>query len=145
MDTAAAVVGIPILRTKLSAFAVSSFICGVAGALWAFTYLGTVEPHGFDLDRSFQILFIIIIGGLGSIAGDFLGAAFIVLLPVADGHRRRARSSAAASIRARLENIQKIVFGGLIIVFLIKEPQGLARLLADDDACGVMARMDTRR
>ena len=82
MDTAAAVIGIPILRTKLSAFAVSSFVCGVAGALWAFAYLGTVEPHGFDLDRSFQVLFIIIIGGLGSIAGAFLGAAFIVLLPI---------------------------------------------------------------
>ncbi len=82
MDTAAAVIGIPLLKTKLLAFAISGFYLGVAGSLWAFTYLGTVEPHGFDLNRSFQILFIIIIGGLGSILGNFLGAAFIVLFPV---------------------------------------------------------------
>ncbi len=127
MDTAAAVVGIPILRTKLSAFAASSFICGVAGALWAFTYLGTVEPHGFDLDRSFQILFIIIIGGLGSVAGSFLGSAFIVLVPILMDIIGRAVVGGSVDA-SRLENIQKIVFGGLIIVFLLKEPQGLARL-----------------
>jgi len=128
MDTAAAVIGIPILRTKLSAFAVSSFICGVAGALWAFAYLGTVEPHGFDLDRSFQILFIIIIGGLGSVAGSFLGAAFIVLLPVLMDIVA-GRFFAGTLDPGRLENIQKVVFGGLIVLFLIKEPRGLARLV----------------
>jgi branched-chain amino acid transport system permease protein len=127
MDTAAAVAGIPILRTKLSAFAVSSFICGVAGSLWAFTYLGTVEPHGFDLDRSFQILFIIIIGGLGSIGGSFLGAAFIVLLPVALDVCFRAVVGHSVDPE-RLENIQKIIFGSLIVAFLIKEPRGLVRL-----------------
>jgi branched-chain amino acid transport system permease protein len=128
MDTAAAVIGIPILRTKLSAFAVSSFICGVAGALWAFAYLGTVEPHGFDLDRSFQVLFIIIIGGLGSIAGAFLGAAFIVLLPIAMDIVA-THFFAGLVDPGHLENIQKLVFGGLIIFFLIKEPRGLVRLL----------------
>jgi branched-chain amino acid transport system permease protein len=128
MDTAAAVVGIPILRTKLSAFALSSFICGVAGALWAFTYLGTVEPHGFDLDRSFQVLFIIIIGGLGSIEGAFLGAGFIVLVPVVMD-RLTTHVLGGLVDPGRLENLQKIVFGGLIIVFLVKEPLGLARLL----------------
>ncbi len=127
MDTAAAVAGIPILRTKLSAFAVSSFICGVAGALWAFTYLGTVEPHGFDLDRSFQILFIIIIGGLGSIGGSFLGAAFIVLLPVALDVGFRAIVGRSVDPE-RLENIQKIIFGSAIVAFLVKEPRGLVRL-----------------
>ena len=127
MDTAAAVIGIPVFKAKLLAFAISSFILGVAGALWAFTYLGTVEPHGFDLNRSFQVLFIIIIGGMGSILGNFLGAAFIVLLPV-------ALSVLSASYLAgwlpsgELENLQKIIFGALIIVFLIKEPDGLARL-----------------
>ncbi|WP_044875263.1 branched-chain amino acid ABC transporter permease [Pseudomonas sp. LFM046] len=127
MDTAAAVIGIPLLKTKLLAFAISGFFLGVAGALWAFTYLGTVEPHGFDLSRSFQILFIIIIGGLGSILGNFLGAAFIVLFPL-------LLSNLAALLPAglidagQLENLQKIVFGTLIILFLIKEPEGLARL-----------------
>lgn len=128
MDTAAAVVGIPILKTKLLAFATSSFYCGVAGALWAFAYLGTVEPHGFDLDRSFQILFIVIIGGLGSIEGAFLGGGFIVLLPIVMDNLA-TRFFAGIADPGRLENIQKMVFGALIIFFLIKEPDGLARLL----------------
>ncbi|OLU35406.1 branched-chain amino acid ABC transporter permease [Pseudomonas sp. PA27(2017)] len=127
MDTAAAVIGIPLLKTKLLAFAISGFFLGVAGSLWAFTYLGTVEPHGFDLNRSFQILFIIIIGGLGSILGNFLGAAFIVLFPVLLSNL--ASQLPAGLIDAgQVENLQKIVFGTLIIVFLIKEPEGLARL-----------------
>lgn len=127
MDTAAAVIGISIPRAKLLAFAISSFVLGIAGALWAFTYLGTVEPHGFDLSRSFQILFIIIIGGMGSILGSFLGAAFIVLLPI-------LLSNLSASFLAgvidpgQLENLQKIIFGVFIIFFLIKEPAGLARM-----------------
>src|SRR6266566_8985025 len=82
MDVAAEVVGIPMMKTKLLAFAISSFYCGVAGALYAFAYLGTVEPAGFELELSFRILFMIIIGGVGSILGSFLGAAFIVLLPI---------------------------------------------------------------
>jgi len=127
MDTAAAVLGIPILRTKLLAFAISSFYCGVAGALWAFAYLGTVEPHGFDLKRSFQVLFIIIIGGLGSVSGAFLGAAFIVLLPVAMDNVA-VRFFAGVIDPGHLENAQKLLFGSLIIFLLIKEPQGLARL-----------------
>jgi branched-chain amino acid transport system permease protein len=128
MDTAAAVIGIPILETKLLAFAISSFYCGVAGALWAFAYLGTVEPHGFDLDRSFQILFIIIVGGLGSISGAFLGAAFIVLLPILMDNLAATFLSGVIDA-GHLENIQKMIFGGLIIFFLIKEPAGLARSL----------------
>ncbi|MCB5187486.1 branched-chain amino acid ABC transporter permease [Methylobacillus caricis] len=127
MDTAAAVIGIPILKTKLLAFAISSFLLGIAGALWAFTYLGTVEPHGFDLSRSFQILFIIIIGGMGSILGNFLGAAFIVLLPILLSNLS-ANFLAGVVDPGQLENLQKIIFGALIIFFLIKEPSGLARL-----------------
>jgi branched-chain amino acid transport system permease protein len=128
MDTAAEAMGISILHTKLQAFAISSFYLGVAGTLWAFAYLGTVEPHGFDLNRSFQILFIAIIGGLGSIAGNFLGAAFIVLFPVL---LSQVAGGALAGIvdEGNLENLQKIIFGALIIFFLIKEPEGLARLL----------------
>jgi len=128
MDTAASVIGIPIARVKLLAFAVSSFYLGVAGALWAFAYVGTVEPHGFDLTRSFQILFIIIIGGLGSVAGSFIGAAFIVLFPIllstlASGYLGDVIDP------GNVQNAQKIVFGSLIIWFLIKEPDGLVRLL----------------
>lgn len=127
MDTAAAVMGIALLKTKLLAFAISGFFLGVAGALWAFTYLGTVEPHGFDLNRSFQILFIIIIGGLGSILGNFLGVAFIVLFPVLLSNLV-ALLPAGLIDAGQIENLQKMAFGILIIVFLVKEPEGLARL-----------------
>jgi branched-chain amino acid transport system permease protein len=127
METAARVTGVPIFRTKLLAFAISSFYCGVAGVLWAFCYLGTVEPHGLDLTRSFQVLFIVIIGGLGSVAGSFLGAAFIVLLPVLLDHVARGLLSGSLDA-GNMENAQKILFGSLILLFLIKEPEGLARL-----------------
>ena len=77
------------MRAKLLAFAVSSFYCGVAGALFAYAYLGTVEPEAYNLDLSFRILFMIIIGGVGTVLGAFLGSAFIALLPIA-AERRRA-------------------------------------------------------
>ncbi|WP_426173241.1 branched-chain amino acid ABC transporter permease [Massilia sp. TWR1-2-2] len=124
MDMAAEVIGFRPLRTKLLAFAVSSFYCGVAGALYAFAYLGTVEPEAYNLDLSFRILFMIIIGGVGSILGSFLGAAFIVLLPVwlnIFGHFLGLPTSFAS-------NLELMVFGALIIFFLIVEPHGLARL-----------------
>jgi branched-chain amino acid transport system permease protein len=82
MDVAAAVIGIRPVYAKLTAFAVSSFIVGVAGALWAFVYLGAWEPAAFNVDVSFRLLFMVIIGGLGSIMGAFFGAAFIVVLPI---------------------------------------------------------------
>ncbi|MGH6815771.1 MAG: branched-chain amino acid ABC transporter permease, partial [Hyphomicrobiaceae bacterium] len=82
MDIAAEVIGIRMMHTKLLAFAISSFYCGVAGALYAYCYLGTVEPEAFNLDLSFRVLFMIIIGGVGSILGSFIGAAFITLLPI---------------------------------------------------------------
>lgn len=124
MDVAAEVIGIPLMKTKLLAFAVSSFYCGVAGALYAFAYLGTVEPEAYSLDLSFRILFMVIIGGLGSIMGSFLGAAFIVLLPVVLNTLAHVTniSTAVAS------NLELMVFGALIIFFLIVEPHGLARL-----------------
>jgi branched-chain amino acid transport system permease protein len=127
METAAAVVGVQTRRAKLLAFAIGSFYCGVAGTLWAFAYLGTVEPHGLDLDRSFQVLFIVILGGLGSIAGPFLGAAFVVLFPVALD--RFASLAVGGSIDpGLLQNIEKILFGALVIGLLVKQPAGLARL-----------------
>lgn len=128
METAARVIGIPVLRAKVQAFAVSSFYCGVAGALWAFAYLGTVEPHGFDLTRSFQILSIVIIGGLGSLSGAFWGSAFIVLLPILLGNLSSTFLSGFVD-PGHAENLQKVVFGSLIVLFLIKEPEGIARLV----------------
>lgn len=127
MDVAAEVIGIRPMHAKLTAFAVSSFYCGVAGALYAYTYLGTVEPEGFSLDLSFKILFMIIIGGVGSIMGSFLGAAFIVLLPIF--LNVVMHSVFAGAMPAGLgSNLELIIFGGLIIFFLIVEPHGLARL-----------------
>jgi branched-chain amino acid transport system permease protein len=128
MDTAAAVIGIPVLRTKLLAFAVSSFYLGVAGALWGLVYLGTFDPRTWELSRSFQILFIIIIGGMGTISGSFLGAAFMLLLPIAMS-QLGAAFTAGSLDHGALENYEKIVFGLLIVAFLVREPGGLARLL----------------
>ena len=130
MDTAAAVIGIPVARYKRLAFAVSSFYLGIAGALWAFAYLGTASAGSFDINRSFQILFIIIIGGMGSIAGNFVGAAFICLLPILLSHLGQALLGGAVDA-GQLQNLQKIIFGVLIILFLIKEPDGLIRLLSN--------------
>ncbi|RZI44630.1 branched-chain amino acid ABC transporter permease [Herbaspirillum sp. HC18] len=124
MDVAAEVIGFRLMRTKLLAFAVSSFYCGVAGALYAYAYLGTVEPEAYSLDLSFRILFMIIIGGVGSISGAFFGSAFIVLLPIVlniIAHSLALPTSVAS-------NLELMVFGALIIFFLIVEPHGLARL-----------------
>jgi branched-chain amino acid transport system permease protein len=128
MEAAATVVGVRTGTTKLGAFAVSSFYCGVAGSLWAFVYLGTIEPHGLDLDRSFQVLFIAILGGLGSIAGPFVGAAFVVLLPVALD-RVSAALLGSSIDPGVVQNVDKIVFGTLVIVLLVRQPAGMVRLI----------------
>jgi branched-chain amino acid transport system permease protein len=124
MDVAAEVIGFKIMKTKLTAFAVSSFYCGVAGALFAYCYVGTVEPEAYNLDLSFRILFMIIIGGLGSILGSFLGAGFIVLLPIVLSYIVHV-TGLPNSVTS---NVELMVFGALIIFFLIVEPHGLARL-----------------
>jgi branched-chain amino acid transport system permease protein len=130
MDVAAAVIGIRPVYAKLTAFAVSSFIVGMAGALWAFVYLGAWEPAAFNVDVSFRLLFMVIIGGLGSVMGSFFGAAFIVVLPIflnqfmpmAAGLFGMSVSTEAAS------HAELMVFGALIVWFLIVEPHGLAKL-----------------
>src|SRR5215467_3096442 len=125
-DIAAEIIGVRPLRTKLLAFAISSFYCGVAGAGLVFLYLGTAETLAFDISISFLVLFMVIIGGLGSILGSFLGAAFIVLVPIV-----LANAPNALGLRlpvALQKQIELMVFGGLIIFFLIVEPRGLARL-----------------
>jgi len=126
-ELAAKVLGVPILRTKLLAFGISSFIIGIAGALWAFAYLRTVESAGFNLDRSFQIVFIIIIGGLATIRGSFFGAALIVIFPLL---LSRLGSFLLGDVfnSGVLEMSQRIVLGVLIILFLIAEPNGLVAL-----------------
>ena len=130
MDVAAEVIGVDPLRAKLTAFAVSAFYCGIAGALYSYAYVETIEPDGFSLDLSFKILFMIIIGGLGSVLGSFIGSAFIVLLPIALNivFSMVERLSGLKLPSGFNSNMELVVFGSLIIVFLVVEPHGLARL-----------------
>jgi branched-chain amino acid transport system permease protein len=126
MDIAAEIIGIRPLQAKLSAFAVSSFYAGVAGALWGFVHLGSWEPLAFDINRSFSLLFMVIIGGLGSILGSFLGAAFITLVPI---FLNQALPAIGLPIDVALaSHLEFMIFGALIVFFLIAEPHGLARL-----------------
>ena len=126
MDIAAELIGIRLLRAKLLAFAVSSFYVGVAGALMVFLWLGAAEAEAFDINLSFQVLFIIIIGGLGSIVGAFFGATVMHLLPIA---LRALPAMVGLSIEAsRIDQLTFMITGILIILFLIVEPHGLARL-----------------
>ncbi|UDL95635.1 branched-chain amino acid ABC transporter permease [Lichenihabitans sp. PAMC28606] len=129
METAAAVTGIPVGRRKLLAYGVSSFFCGIAGALWAFCYLGTADAHAFDLDKSFQVLFIVIIGGSASLFGNFLGAAFIVLTPIALDLLVMALGLDGLVDHGTVTNLLHVIFGAIIILLLIKEPDGLASLI----------------
>ena len=130
MDVAAAVIGIRPMYAKLSAFAVRSFIIGVAGALWAFVHLGSWEPAAFSIDRSFQLLFMVIIGGMGSIMGSFFGAAFIVILPIFLNQALPWVGSLVGVTvsTAMISHAEYMIFGGLIVWFLIAEPHGLAKL-----------------
>jgi branched-chain amino acid transport system permease protein len=130
MDVAAAVIGIRPMYAKLSAFAVSSFIVGVAGALWAFVYLGAWEPAAFSVDLSFRLLFMVIIGGLGSIMGAFFGAGFIVVLPIFLNQFLPVFASwfGITISTATVSHTELMLFGALIVWFLVVEPHGLARL-----------------
>jgi len=128
MDVAAEVIGIRPMAAKLSAFAVSSFYVGVAGALWGFIHLGSWEPLAFSITLSLNLLFMIIIGGLGSILGSFFGAAFIVVLPILLNQIPAALGIPISTAMA--SHLEFMIFGALIVFFLIVEPHGLARLWA---------------
>jgi len=128
MDVAAEVIGIRPVYAKLSAFAVSSFFVGVAGALWGFVHLGSWEPLAFNLTLSLNLLFMIIIGGMGSILGSFFGAAFIVVLPIVLNQLPQVLGIPMST--AMVSHLEFMIFGALIVFFLIVEPHGLARLWA---------------
>ena len=132
MDVAAAVIGIRPMYAKLTAFAVSSFIVGIAGAMWGFVYLGSWEPAAFSVDLSFKLLFMVIIGGMGSVMGSFFGAAFIVILPIfLNQFLPLVGGLVGATIStAGIAHAELIIFGALIVWFLIVEPHGLAKLWA---------------
>ena len=126
MDIAAEIIGVAPLKTKLSAFSVSSFFVGIAGALFFAVYLGAAEVgEAFGIQKSFLLLFMIIIGGLGSIFGSIIGAAFMVLMPVLLKNIMVGQLNWATDIAAHFEFV---IVGALIIIFLILEPHGLAQL-----------------
>ncbi len=128
MDIAAELVGINLMKAKLSAFFVSSYIVGISGALFVFLWRGAAEPNLFDIPLSFRVLFIAIIGGLGSILGNYLGAILIVALPVILGTVPGLLGLSVSS--STVEHLNIMTIGALIIFFLIVEPHGLARFWA---------------
>ncbi len=126
-DIAASVIGVDVARTKLLAFATSSFLVGLAGAMIAF-YRNIVSWERFTLETSVVYLAMIIVGGLGSVRGSFLGAALITLLPALINNVGRAVQETAPQAAGLLPHVQHAVFGLVIIVFLIFEPRGLSKL-----------------
>jgi branched-chain amino acid transport system permease protein len=126
MDIAAELMGIRLLPTKLLAFAVSSFYCGVAGAMLVFLWYGAAEATAFNINQSFTTLFMIIIGGLGSLLGSYLGAALIFILPIV--LRFVPEKLGLPLHAATVEHVTFMITGVLIVFFLIAEPAGLARL-----------------
>ena len=126
MDIAAEIIGVNPLTSKLTAFGVSSFFVGIAGALFFAVYLGAVEVgEVYGINKSFLVLFMIIIGGLGSIFGSFAGAAFLVVLPVALKNILVGVLGWPTDLAAHIE---LMIVGALIIIFLVAEPHGLAQL-----------------
>ncbi|NBD28816.1 MAG: branched-chain amino acid ABC transporter permease [Alphaproteobacteria bacterium] len=126
MDIAAEIIGVNPLKAKLTAFGWSSFFIGIAGALFFAVYLGAVEVgEAFGIQKSFLVLFMIIIGGLGSIFGSFAGAAFMVLLPVV---LKLVGVDLFGFPTDIVAHFQLVIVGGLIILFLVAEPHGLAQL-----------------
>ena len=126
MDVAAEVIGIRPVYAKLTAFGVSAFFCGIAGALWGFIHLGSWEPLAFNLTLSLNLLFMIIIGGMGSILGAYYGAAFIVVLPIVLNQVPQWLGVPIST--AMVSHLEFMIFGALIVLFLILEPHGLARM-----------------
>ncbi len=126
-EIAAQLMGISIVKAKLSAFAISSFYCGVAGALWGIVYLRTLGITSYSIDTSFMIMFMIVIGGIGTISGSFIGAAFVLLIPILLNVVPASLSLPISTGTASC--LEQIIFGGLIVYFVVIEPQGIIRIL----------------
>jgi branched-chain amino acid transport system permease protein len=129
-DIAAEIIGIDIFRYKLIAFAISSFYAGVCGVLYTY-YFGIANYEQFQLGVSIEYLAMIIIGGLGSVLGSILGAAFVTLLPLVIRTVMESVGAfffAANEMSTVVSSMRLVIFGALIIVFLVLEPEGLNRL-----------------
>jgi branched-chain amino acid transport system permease protein len=125
MEIAAGVMGINVAKTKLLAFAVSSFYLGVAGSLYTFCYIQLLGSYTYNMGIAFSLMFMIVVGGLSTILGNFIGAAFIFLLPILMNIYFGAYMDPSV-----IQNISYGIFGALVIGLLIVEPNGLARLWA---------------
>ena len=129
-DIAAEIIGIDIFRYKLIAFAISSFYAGVCGVLYTY-YFGIANYEQFQLGVSIEYLAMIISGGLGSVLGSILGAAFVALLPLVIRTVMESVGGyffAANEMSTVVSSMRLVIFGVLIIVFLVLEPEGLNRL-----------------
>jgi branched-chain amino acid transport system permease protein len=129
-DIAAEIIGIDIFRYKLIAFAISSFYAGVCGVLYTY-YFGIANYEQFQIGVSIDYLAMIIIGGLGSVLGSILGAAFVALLPLVIRTIMESVSGIffdASEMATVVSSMRLVIFGVLIIVFLVLEPEGLNRL-----------------
>ena len=129
MEVSAKIVGINVPQTKLIAFFISTFYIGVAGALFSFSYTSDINLRMHELDRAFQILFMIIVGGIGTISGGFLGAAFVYLFNIFISLIGNTILGGVLD-SAFVTNFGKVVIGIVIIVLLIKEPKGFVALFA---------------
>ncbi|MFC3726973.1 branched-chain amino acid ABC transporter permease [Neoaquamicrobium sediminum] len=127
-DISAEVLGIPLLRYKLLSFAISSFYAGVAGGMWAY-FFRSVSPESFTIVESIFYLAAVIVGGMGSILGGVIGAAFMTLVPEILRFGVEIASSYVSNAATLLSPIRTVAFGGLIIAFLVLEPQGLAEIV----------------
>ena len=126
MDVAASVIGINVIKTKLLAFAVSSFYCGVAGALYVYAYMQLLDTKTYSIELAFAIIFMIIVGGLGTILGSFVGAMVIFLFPIFMNTLLGSYGVDASQV----QNISKMIFGVLVILLLVYEPNGIISLLS---------------
>ena len=129
-DIAAEIIGIDIFRYKLLSFAISSFYAGVCGVLYTY-YLGIANYEQFQIVVSIDYLAMIIIGGLGSVLGSILGATFVTFLPIVIRWTMESFGGlffSPAELPGTISSLRLIVFGALIILFLVMEPEGLNRL-----------------
>jgi branched-chain amino acid transport system permease protein len=124
MEVAAEVMGIRVMRTKLLAFAISGFYCAVGGTLYVYCYVKLLDTRITSLDLAFEVMFMIIVGGLGTISGAFIGAAFIFLLPI----WLNVVLGKYGLNPAEIQNVAKVIFGTIVVYVLIKEPKGLASI-----------------
>jgi branched-chain amino acid transport system permease protein len=126
-DLSAEIIGINLLHYKLSSFAISSFYAGITGALWM-SFLKVVTPEHFPFILSIQFLAMVIIGGMGSVLGSIFGAVFMTLVPEFLGYVTTVVKMQAPGYEQLFIPMKEVVFGGLIIIFLIFEPHGLAEI-----------------